>query len=1191
LQAISLPPANQPPSDTASGTSLHPVVSGDGRYVAFESSAPNLVAGQTGAAELNVFLRDQTSGQVTLVSHVPGNPSAASTSGRDSYRPLLSRDGRYVVYNTVAPELEGPPPFDFVNTYINVMVYDRVTGESTLVSHSNASATTGADRPSEADAISADGRYIVFHSAATDLVPGQLTTPPGTGDPFEQLFVYDQVAKTTALVSHSAGAANTTADGPVTAFGASVADDGTVAYVSRADDLVTPATIRGDPNVYLYSPGTQANQLVSTVSGSTTAGAGGAGTRAAVSGDGSTVVYTSTAANLVAGETNPAGVLNVYRYNRSAGTALVSGAAGSATASGDADSGAFGYGAAVSRDGRFVAFASRADDLVAGQAGQVGNVFLYDASGPTLALVSGVGNSSQVGAGGVPDLDPSGIAYSDLNLLTDPASGVLSISDDGSLVAYLSDANDIVPGEANPTPTVQAFLYRQATGTSALVSAHAGSGTTAGDSGAGQPVLNGDGSLLTFPSLASDLLPAGTFDGNGSADVFTFAPAGGGAALVSRAAFQVQTPGDSFSTSVSADGRYTVFTSTATNLIPNQVTANANENVFLFDKETGAVSLVNHVPGLFNTTGDGGVRIDENRRLTGRPPNFLRPVISADGRFVAFASFDINLVPGERFEGGGRVPTPSVYLYNVQTRDVTLVTHRPGEPEVVDESHSMNPVISGDGRFVAYVSMAYGDIHGSTVLYDRLADTATPLNDVSSRPGPSSNPSISDDGRFVAYEDEDNVHVFDRSSLSTSLVSHASGSLTAPADGTSADPVVSHDGTAIAFVSAATDLVPGQDASSFTNVFLYRNDGSGAVRLVSGVLGSATAGGDGNSDTPALGLDGSTVAYRSDATDLATGQTGPTGNVFEFNAQAGTQTLVSHQTGSPAAAAGGSPAPDADFPGQFPALGAVAIDDDGHLVSYTSTAGNLIPGQSGAAGVKNVFVWLRQTNANILASGQNGSPTAGGDADSDFPLLTRDSFPGFSSRARNLLSGLAGRSVAYINTLVAVSLSPNTFAGGSAPGSVVGSLSVTSLLVGQFLPPVYNLPGAEADNGLFGLSGAALLAGSQPAAPGTYTVRLHVNVGFGDSPVLLQVFAVPGPAGEAPHPLAAALVSVRGGRHKARRLRVAVFDLVSGAQVKSFASPFQVPTYRAISLTPLGGGSFRLSARKGKRPVSILLHL
>ena len=66
-------------------------------------------------------------------------------------------------------------------------------------------------------------------------------------------------------------------------------------------------------------------------------------------------------------------------------------------------------------------------------------------------------------------------------------------------------------------------------------------------------------------------------------------------------------PGGSFATSTSADGRYTVFTSTATNLIPNQVTVNSSQNVFLYDKTTATIRLVNHVPGFDNTTGDGGV--------------------------------------------------------------------------------------------------------------------------------------------------------------------------------------------------------------------------------------------------------------------------------------------------------------------------------------------------------------------------------------------------------------------------------------------------------------------------------------------------------------------------------------------------------------------------------------------------------
>ena len=265
--------------------------------------------------------------------------------------------------------------------------------------------------------------------------------------------------------------------------------------------------------------------------------------------------------------------------------------------------------------------------------------------------------------------------------------------------------------------------------------------------------------------------------------------------------------------------------------------------------------------------------------------------------------------------------------------------------------------------------------------------------------------------------------------------------VTAGANAPSTQAVLSHDGSTIGFTSAATNLVSGLSTGGFTNVFRYTT--ANGITLVSGAGGSATTGGNGGSDSPALGLDGTAIAYRSDATNLVSGNiTGS--NIYEDTTATGFRILVSHLGTDGDTAAGGSSEP--------------VIDDDGHLVSYVSTAGDLIPGQGGPAGVKNVFVWLRQTGANILASGQGGSPTVTGNADSDFPLLTRDSFPGFSSRATNLVRGVGGSSVAYINTLVAVALSPDTVALGSPAGSLVGTLSVTSLLAGQYLPPVYRLP-------------------------------------------------------------------------------------------------------------------------------------
>src|SRR5204863_64158 len=160
----------------------------------------------------------------------------------------------------------------------------------------------------------------------------------------------------------------------------------------------------------------------------------------------------------------PTTVANLYRY-RAGTTQLVSGAAGSATAAANASSGAFGNSVVVDPTGRFIAFASQATNLVAGQSGASDNVFLYDAQGPSLTLLS---------------------------------SAVL--------------------------------------------------------------------------------------DANGVADVFTYRPGSSGTTLFSRSAFVVpKQDGYSCTTSTSADGRYTVFTSTATNLIPNRVGVNDRFNVFVYD--------------------------------------------------------------------------------------------------------------------------------------------------------------------------------------------------------------------------------------------------------------------------------------------------------------------------------------------------------------------------------------------------------------------------------------------------------------------------------------------------------------------------------------------------------------------------------------------------------------------------------
>jgi hypothetical protein len=1075
IQAFTLPSAgqtgSQPPSGTAAGTSFSPSISGDGRYVAFQSDAANLVPGQTNAfpGETNVFLLDRGTGSVTLVSHKAGSTTNALPNS--SSKPILSAGGRYLVYNTRADNGEQV-----------VMMFDAQTGQNSLASSHASDGVTVPDSSSDVEGISPNGRYVVFASAATDLVPGT-----STDNSFRfELFVYDKgdadapgASPTTYLVTYSASrgqfvGANDGSDS------ATVNDDGTVIYRSFATDIcIVPPFITG--NVYIAEFGTgnnpkgYFNDYVSFKAFSGSHGAGEEGSDpvlAEVAGiPGSIrIAFVSFGPNLVVNQVG-SGSPNVYLYNNQTNGVfsdpthtLVSGALGSPTVTTAGTT----YGVpAISGDGRFIAFASDATNLILGQGGSGNNIFLYDAQTSSLTLVSGVLGSQTVGAGGVPALDFADRANGQPDPITGGAVKILSINEDGSLIAYVSQANDIVNGQSGPAGVDNLFLYNRITGVTTLVTTTAGSSTGSADGESSGPVLSGDGSVLAFHTLATDLV-AGLFDGNGLADVAIYTPASSPSLnLVTVPAFPVvPAPGNSFTAIPSGSGRYTVYTSSSNNLVPNQLTLNTNLNIFLYDRASDTTALVNHVPGAPATTGDGGVP-GSGGSTDSRPASYFEPVVSADGTYVAFVSYDDNLVTGESGGSGG----PSVYLYNVQTQVVTLVSHAPGADDVIASPNlAFNPVINSDGSYVAY---EFGNStsgtsfnSGGLALYSLAADSTTvivPLN--GSGQGGASGPVISDDGKRTVYElaasSQRNVYVFDRTSGVSTLVSHEVDAPGTPANGDSSAAVLSGSGSSVAFVSTATNLVFGLFGGAFTNVYFYAV-ATGSITLVSLNLESPTfTGGNGNSDSPALSTDGRFVAFRSDASDLIPGQFGITGNVFSYDSQSGVQTLISHVNGSPLQGAGGSTDP--------------VIGGDGKLIAFRSSAGNLVSGQTAPpgtpAGVRNDFVFLGDTGVILLISGQFGSLTITANADCGPPILSSDPIPGFDSTATNLVSGLGGLSIGYLNPFFQIYITGDTLPDLSGPGTFVGTVGIISDIAGQFLPTSFALaPGG--DNFYFSLSAA-----------------------------------------------------------------------------------------------------------------------
>ena len=211
----------------SNGTTLVTSISADGRFVTFNSTASNLVAGDSNAVG-DVFVHDRQSGATTRVSV----DSAGNQANGVSTRPAISADGRFLAFESAASNLVDGD----TNGVADVFVHDLQTGTTTRVSLTNTGeqangqsfgSTAGPDL-----ALSADGRFIAFQSRATNLV---------AGDTNNQLdvFVRDRTALTTTRVSVSSGGAQSGPPIPVIDASPAISADGRfVAFTSGASNLV-----------------------------------------------------------------------------------------------------------------------------------------------------------------------------------------------------------------------------------------------------------------------------------------------------------------------------------------------------------------------------------------------------------------------------------------------------------------------------------------------------------------------------------------------------------------------------------------------------------------------------------------------------------------------------------------------------------------------------------------------------------------------------------------------------------------------------------------------------------------------------------------------------------------------------------------------------------------------------------------
>jgi Tol biopolymer transport system component len=277
----------------ANGPSGTPAISADGRYVAFQSLASNLVPGDTNRLS-DIFVRDLVTGKTTRVSvSSRGREARCNLSFCESTEPALSAHGRYVAFQSSATNLVAGD----TNRLGDVFVHDRATGKTERVSVSSAGRQGTGDRTgtgSNAPALSANGRYVAFHSADSNLVPGD------TNRTFD-IFVHDRKSGRTTRVSVNSRGYQANGEN----LGAlSISADGRfVAFTSLASNLV-PADANGITDVFVRDLRTGRTILASLGQNGNQGDDASSVSGVAFTADDRYLAFSSWAANLVPGDTN-----------------------------------------------------------------------------------------------------------------------------------------------------------------------------------------------------------------------------------------------------------------------------------------------------------------------------------------------------------------------------------------------------------------------------------------------------------------------------------------------------------------------------------------------------------------------------------------------------------------------------------------------------------------------------------------------------------------------------------------------------------------------------------------------------------------------------------------------------------------------------------------------------------------------
>lgn len=479
------------------------------------------------------------------------------------------------------------------------------------------------------------------------------------------------------------------------------------------------------------------------------------------------------------------------------------------------------------------------------------------------------------------------------------------LSENGRYVVFLSSAKNFVTND-NFAPFVDVFRHDLVTGQTKLISAGANADSSA-------PSVSSNGRWIAFASAANNLLPSP--DTNSEADIFLADAVSLARSLTSVAAdgtiainpFPRRNLALSSKPQISAEGRWVAFESFATNLVAEGDTNN-EPDVFLRDNLNNRTVLV-------SAALDGGMSGNGKSELVS---------MTSDGNYILFVSTATNLEqnnPRYRFE--------ELYLRDVTANRTTWVRHNDLTPYACRFA-----VLSRDGRYVLYKTDRLGGTPVRINLYDRQEDTNVVVTSSGSLGFPIN---MSSDARFIVYDQVNGIFLWDRHTGSRTLVSGSS------ATNFSHSPVVSDDGSIVAFINAVTNM-PAQ--------IYYRNTVTSQLRSLTETRAGGPSGKDHYSSSVTVDSAGEFILFDSAEDDLVSDDGNRASDIFMHNIVTGETRLLSRA----------HPSSPSLTPSGKTWITNFCVSGDGNRILFFSSDSNLVPGD--ANGWPDAFVYDVSSHAS-----------------------------------------------------------------------------------------------------------------------------------------------------------------------------------------------------------------------------------